>query len=106
MRKIKKNITLTTISAAVIKGVNGEIERTDIAETVTTYDNVTDENAVRKFMENVGNRADYKGKIVIVTDIKRESLTFVMDVETFMKNATIEEVNDADEFKSEDGGNE
>lgn len=107
MRKIKKNITVTTISAAIIKGINGNIERTDIAETVTTFDNVTDENAVKKFMQNVSNPAEYKGKIVIVTDIKRESLTFTMDVETFMKYATVEEVNDADEFKAtEDGGNE
>ena len=106
MRKIKKNITVTTISAAIIKGINGDIERTDIPETVTTFDNVTDENAVKKFMQNVSNPADYKGKIVIVTDVKRESLTFAMDVETFMKYATVEDVNSADDFKAEDGGNE
>jgi len=106
MRKIKKNITVTTISAAIIKGVNGNIERTDINETVTTFDNVTKENAVKKFMQNVSNPADYKGKIVIVTDIKRESLTFVMGIETFMKYATVKEVNDADDYKGEVTDNE
>lgn len=103
MRNIKKTFEVTTLTAAVVM-VNGAgvICGVPIDESVTTFDTVTDKNAVKIFMRGISDPDRFKGKTVKITSKKVENVTFTMTAEDFMKYGTAVEVeNAADDFRAE-----
>ena len=83
---IKKNIKTTTITAKSIDVINGEIVVNDLPPVVTTR-KVTDKNAEKIFRKESGVMSEIK-----ITDYKTDVLCYEMDIETFMKYATIIEM--------------
>ena len=83
---IKKNIKTTTITAKSIDVINGEIIVNDLPPVVTTR-KVTDKNAEKIFRKESGVMSEIK-----ITDYKTDVLCYEMDIETFMKHATIIEM--------------
>lgn len=93
------------MNAAVVYVNNGAIEYDVIPETVTTADTVTEKNALRIFMKNVSDPENYKRKNVMITDIKREDITYEITAADFMKYGRVVDVNDgetADDFRADE----
>lgn len=84
---IKKNITVTTITADSVNVDNGQcvIQHLD---TVTTTKKVTEKNAAKIYRAETG----YSGNNIYITSIKADVVRYEMDVETFMKYAKAIEI--------------
>lgn len=82
---ITKTIKTTTITASKIEVENGVVTVTDLPPVVTTK-NVTEKNATKIYRNESNCTCDIK-----VTSVKTENIKYTMDVETFMKYATISE---------------
>ena len=84
---IKKNITVTTITADSVNVDNGQcvIQHLD---TVTTTKKVTEKNAAKIYRVETG----YSGANIYITSIKTDVVRYEMDVETFMKYAKAIEI--------------
>ncbi len=100
MKKIRKTLTHSTITAARVIVDNGKVRGEDILETATTFETVTDKNAVRLFLANITNGKIYKSEDIRITSIERENITFEMSVEDFIRNATVIDTATADDFRS------
>ena len=80
---IKKNLTITAITANAVKWENGKRVMTELP-TVTTTEKVNEKNAAKRY---TAINSDFDGDI-FVTGFISENVTFEMDNETFMKYAT------------------
>lgn len=82
---IKKSVKITTITASSINVVNGAIVVNDLKPVITTK-KVTDKNAAKIYRNELGVTCDFK-----VTSYKTEVIEYIMDIETFIKYATVTE---------------
>ena len=84
---IKKNITVTTITADSLNVDNGQCVVNHL-DTVTTTKKVTEKNAAKIYRAETG----YSGANIYITSIKTDVVRYEMDTETFMKYAKAVEV--------------
>ena len=82
---IIKTIKTTTITACKVEVENGVVIVTDLPPVITTK-NVTEKNVTKIYRNESNCTCDIK-----VTSVKTENIKYTMDVETFMKYATISE---------------
>lgn len=85
MKMIKKSVKITTITASSIEVDNGNVIVKDLPPIVTTK-KVTDKNAAKIYRNESGTTSDFK-----VTSYKTEVIEYSMDIETFIKYATVTE---------------
>lgn len=82
---IKKSVKITTITASSISVDNGTVIVKDLQPVITTK-KVTDKNAAKIYRNESGVTCDIK-----VTSYKTEVIEYTMDIETFIKYATVTE---------------
>lgn len=84
---IKKNITVTTITADSVNVDNGHCVINHL-ETVTTTKKVTEKNAAKIYRAETG----FSGANIYITSISTNVVRYEMDDETFMKYAKALEI--------------